>query len=39
MTQADQDDIISLMAAGVAVETAGTPEQELPADEAAGLSD
>jgi hypothetical protein len=37
--QADQDDIISLMASGVAVETAGTPEQELPADEAAGLSD
>ena len=36
---ADQDDIISLMASGVAVETAGVPEQELPADEAAGLSD
>ena len=36
---ADQDDIILLMAAGVAVETAGIPEQELPADEAAGLSD
>ena len=36
---ASQDDIISLMAVGVAVETAGTPEQELPADEAAGLSD
>ena len=39
VAQADQDDIISLMAAGVAVETAGVPEQELPADEAAGLSD
>ena len=39
VTLADQDDIISLMASGVAVETAGTPEQELPADEAAGLSD
>ena len=36
---ASQDDIIMLMAAGVAVETAGAPEQELPADEAAGLSD
>ena len=36
---ASQDDIISLMAAGVAVETAGIKEQELPADEAAGLSD
>lgn len=36
---ATPDDIISLMAAGVAVETAGIPEQELPADEAAGLSD
>ena len=36
---ADQDDIISLMAAGVAVETAGIQEQELPAGEAAGLSD
>ena len=36
---ADQDDIILLMAAGVAVETAGIKEQELPADEAAGLSD
>ena len=34
-----QDDIISLMAVGVAVETAGTKEQELPADEAPGLSD
>ena len=39
VAQADQDDIISLMAAGVAVETAGIQEQELPADEAAGLSD
>ena len=39
VTQADQEDIISLMASGVAVETAGVPEQELPADEAAGLSD
>lgn len=39
VTPADQDDIISLMAAGVAVETAGIQEQELPADEAAGLSD
>jgi hypothetical protein len=39
VTPADQDDIISLMALGVAVETAGTSEQELPADEAAGLSD
>jgi len=39
VVQADQDDIISLMAAGVAVETAGIQEQELPADEAAGLSD
>jgi hypothetical protein len=39
VTLADQDDIISLMAAGVAVETAGIQEQELPADEAAGLSD
>ena len=39
VTQADQDDIISLMAAGVAVETAGVQEQELPAGEAAGLSD
>jgi hypothetical protein len=36
---ASQDDIISLMASGVAVETAGIQEQELPADEAAGLSD
>lgn len=36
---ASQDDIISLMAAGVAVETAGVAEQELPANEAAGLSD
>ena len=36
---ADQDDIILLMAAGVAVETVGIKEQELPADEAAGLSD
>jgi hypothetical protein len=36
---ASQDDIISLMASDVAVETAGIPEQELPADEAAGLSD
>ena len=36
---ASQDDIISLMAVGVAVETAGIHEQELPADEAAGLSD
>ena len=36
---ASQDDIISLMAVGVAVETAGIKEQELPADEAAGLSD
>ena len=39
VTPADQDDIISLMAAGVAVETAGIQEQELPAGEAAGLSD
>ena len=39
VTLADQDDIISLMASGVAVETAGIQEQELPADEAAGLSD
>ena len=39
VTPADQDDIISLMALGVAVETAGIQEQELPADEAAGLSD
>ena len=39
VTLADQDDIILLMAAGVAVETAGVREQELPADEAAGLSD
>jgi hypothetical protein len=39
VTPADQDDIISLMASGVAVETAGTPGQELPAGEAAGLSD
>ena len=39
VTLADQDDIISLMASGVAVETAGVQEQELPADEAAGLSD
>lgn len=39
VVQADQDDIISLMASGVAVETAGTQEQELPADEAPGLSD
>ena len=39
VTLADQDDIILLMAAGVAVETAGVQEQELPADEAAGLSD
>ena len=39
VAQADQDDIISLMAAGVAVETAGIQEKELPADEAAGLSD
>ena len=36
---ATHDDIIELMAAGVAVETAGVQEQELPADEAAGLSD
>jgi hypothetical protein len=36
---ASQDDIISLMASGVEVETAGIQEQELPADEAAGLSD
>ena len=36
---ASQDDIISLMAVGVAVETAGIKEQELPASEAAGLSD
>ena len=36
---ASQDDIISLMAAGVEVETAGIHEQELPAGEAAGLSD
>ena len=36
---ASQDDIISLMAADVAVETAGIKEQELPASEAAGLSD
>ena len=39
VVQADQDDIISLMASGVAVETAGIHEQELPAGEAAGLSD
>lgn len=39
VTPADQDDIISLMASGVAVETVGIQEQELPADEAAGLSD
>jgi hypothetical protein len=39
VTPADQDDIISLMASGVAVETAGVQEQELPADEAAGLRD
>jgi hypothetical protein len=38
-TPANQDDIISLMAAGTPVETAGIPEQELPAGEAAGLSD
>jgi hypothetical protein len=36
---ATHDDIISLMASGVAVETAGIQEQELPAGEAAGLSD
>ncbi len=36
---ASQDDIISLMASDVAVETAGIQEQELPAGEAAGLSD
>ena len=36
---ASQDDIISLMASGATVETAGIHEQELPADEAAGLSD
>ena len=39
VTLADQDDIILLMASGVAVETAGVQEQELRADEAAGLSD
>lgn len=39
VVQADQDDIISLMASDVAVETAGATEQELPAGEAAGLSD
>jgi hypothetical protein len=39
VTPADQDDIIGLMAAGTPVETAGIPEQELPAGEAAGLSD
>ena len=39
VTLANQDDIISLMAAGTPVETAGIPEQELPAGEAAGLSD
>ena len=39
VAQASQDDIIMLMASGAAVETAGIPEQELPADEAAGLSD
>lgn len=39
VTQADQEDIISLMASGATVETAGIKEQELPADEAAGLSD
>jgi len=39
VTPADQDDIISLMAAGTPVETVGIPEQELPAGEAAGLSD
>ena len=36
---ASQDDIISLMASGATVETAGIHEQELPAGEAAGLSD
>ena len=39
VTPANQDDIISLMAAGTPVETVGIPEQELPAGEAAGLSD
>lgn len=38
VTQADQDDIISLMASGVAVETAFIQEQELPPEDAAGLS-
>lgn len=37
ITPADQDDIISLMAAGVAVETAGVCLGEAP--EPAGLSD
>jgi hypothetical protein len=36
---ASHDDIIELMAGGCPVETAGIPEQELPAGEAAGLSD
>jgi len=36
ITPADQDDIISLMAAGVAVETAGVQDE---APEPAGLSD
>ena len=39
VVQASQDDIITLMAAGVEVETAGIQEQEPPAGEAAGLSD
>lgn len=39
VAQASQDDIISLMASGATVETAGIHEQELPAGEAAGLSD
>ena len=36
---ASHDDIIELMAGGCPVETVGIPEQELPAGEAAGLSD
>lgn len=39
ITPATHDDIISLMAAGVSVETAGIQEQELPAGEAAGPSE
>lgn len=38
VTPANQDDIISLMAAGVSVETAGKEIFELPPEDAAGLS-